>query len=215
MGFLLADLDRRADAAVTLRRALTLSPGDLDVRLRLGAVELARGRNDEAIAAYDYALEHSKEPIADAFLGRGIARARLTPPKLDLAEADLTRAAELAKDSAAPHYNLGWLREDLRKDPAAAEASYREALRRNDSHVEATIRLGGILEARHDDAAALAMYQKALTLPIAPWLRAPLRDRVDALTKSTNNSNATNSPNATNPAQPTNPESKPASSPDR
>lgn len=213
LAYLLADLGRLSEAAAALRKALETDPADVDLRLRLGSVELRRGRFDEAEAAYTHVLERSPDPIAEAHLGRGIARSsqalaeRLASgERVEAAEADLTTACELASDAADGPYNLGWHWEEVRKDPTRAEAWYREALRRNPEHVQATLRLATVLEARGERAEALELYRRAQAFRVSPFARPALADRVEALTKENTASAPSSGPESA-------PETLPASRP--
>jgi superkiller protein 3 len=198
LAFLLADLGRLSDAASALRLALEVAPQDVDIRLRLGAVELRRGRAEEAEAAYTAVIDGAKAPIAEAFLGRGLARTAGAQalkldsgPAVDAAEADLTRASELARDAADGPYNLGWFKEEVRHDVQGAEASYREALRRHADHLDSILRLAVLVEARKDLDEALALYKRALELNPSPLVRPALVDRVDELSKKASSAPAT------------------------
>lgn len=196
---LLADLARLGDAAAALRRAIEVADLDVELWLRLGAVELAREHAEDAEAAYDAAIRRSREPIGIAFAGRGLARAQraraasaeadaasrpgerpaTAPAGLAEARADLERALALDRDDPAPAYNLGWLHEDLLADPVSAEREYRAALARRADYVPALLRLAGLVERRGDKPEALALYRRALEASTDPRLTRPLRDRVE------------------------------------
>jgi tetratricopeptide (TPR) repeat protein len=181
LAILLADLGRLAEASTALRRALELDPKNNDLRLRLGAVELARGLPAEAEAVYDEVLRDAKDPDPQAFVGRGLARAQRG--NVAPAVADLEQAASLSKDDADPSYNLGWIREEKLGDRAAAEAAYREALKRNANHLNAMIRLAGILNATARAPEALALYNRALPLAVDPRQKSQIRDVIETITK--------------------------------
>jgi tetratricopeptide (TPR) repeat protein len=189
LAILLADLGRESEAVTALQAAAEALPEDLDLRFRLGVVELRRRRYEEAEAFFDRVLSRSG-PTAAALMGRGIARARLAEARreagsaFDAAERDLEEAARLAADDPAPSYDLGWVRE-LKRDRAGAESAYREALRRAADHERSLLRLARLLEERGEKAEALVLYRRAADRAGDPRIRRPLQDRIETLSRET------------------------------
>ncbi len=95
---LLLQLGDVAGAAVLLQEALRLDPGDASVRLRLGDLLAANGREPEAEAQYAAALALCEED-AEAWERRG--RARLRAGRRGEALADLRRSLELRPQQPA------------------------------------------------------------------------------------------------------------------
>lgn len=187
--FLLTDLHLYSDSVTSLYRAAKLAPADEEIRYKLGVVELERDHNEEAESAFDFVLK--KAPSHSAALhGRGVARARLAKNQsnaqkraelLQSAERDLEETLKLAADDAEPAYNLGWLREEVKHDPAGAESAYREALRRRKLHYNSIVRLAGILASKGEKEQAVQLYQKALSINGDPRAKSLLTKQIEQL----------------------------------
>ncbi|MBI3819236.1 MAG: tetratricopeptide repeat protein [Planctomycetes bacterium] len=187
--FLLTDLHLYGEAVASLHRAAKLAPDDEDVLYKLGAVELARDHDEEAIAAFDLVLAR-KPAHPSALNGRGVARARAAKLQqnqnkrsewTDSAVHDLEESLKLSADDPEPAYNLGWVREEIKNDPVGAETAYREALRRRKQYLQALIRLAGILASRNAAAEAADYYKQALDLAVDPDLKSELKKKADEL----------------------------------
>ncbi len=202
LAILLHDLRRPLEALEALRVAARLAPENLDLRLRIGVVELDREQDDSAESAFDLVIERAG-PQAPALLGRGIARARRAsrissaggtasaPAESDalfaLAEEDLSEASRLSAADPAPPYNLGWARELAgRRDEA--ESAYREALARESGHLPSLLRLAALREARGDPEGALGLYRRAEPLAFDPRVRSAVRRQIQSLRRAVSGS---------------------------
>lgn len=188
---LLANLHLYSQAVTALYRAAKLAPSDEEIRYKLGVVELAREHDAEAVEAFSFVINKSAAHSA-ALHGRGVASARLArqqsnPAKrgelIQSAEADLEQAVKLAADDAEGFYNLGWLREELKNDPAGAEAAYRNAIQRQPRHVASLVRLGGIIASRGDKAAASEYYKTAMEASADPRVTSDIKNKIAQLAK--------------------------------
>ena len=84
-----ADVSRFGSAEKACQEALERGKDSIDVRLVLGWLYLASGRNDEALAEFEAAREEN-ENLAEAYVG--VARAQQELGRVDDAEANLRRA---------------------------------------------------------------------------------------------------------------------------
>ncbi len=95
---------RFEEAARHLERAVELRPRDLPARLRLGRVELDRGRPAVAEAHYRRALEVDPDAAAVHY---GLGRIAGLRHDLETAIRHLSAAVELQPDAGAAHHQLG------------------------------------------------------------------------------------------------------------
>jgi tetratricopeptide (TPR) repeat protein len=116
-GLLLARLDRWEDALAAYRAALKLRPTAPVTQRLCGETLIRLGRYKEAVAVLDAYLEGAsrnvdyyvrvlREPVADAYRNRGLARSKVTHPAAALE--DYTRALEIAPD-AQTYAARGWV----------------------------------------------------------------------------------------------------------
>lgn len=213
LAFLLADLHRGPEASQALRAAATLDPEDLEVRLRLGLVELERQQLEAAEGAFDLVLSRGG-PQPPALLGRGLARARSAASAgaesrpgartkselLAAAAQDFEAAAALATADPAPSYNLGWMREELQRDVAGAAEAYREALRRRPDHAPSLVRLAGIERAAGRRAEALELSRRAREASADPRTQRALEKQIEDLERGSAAGAPDSAPSASRPA---------------
>lgn len=148
-----------AAAAAHAEAALAETPQDILLRARLGSIQVALGRPDDAVANLRRAVE--------AAPGQGVLwneyGVALSAAGADgEAEAALRRALELAPDIPQIHNNHGnALR--ARGDYDGAVAGYRAALDRNPDYHEARANLGVAFQEAGDAAAAIDCFEAVLT----------------------------------------------------
>jgi tetratricopeptide (TPR) repeat protein len=125
LGLLLARSDRADEAVGLLARTVGRSPRDARARLALGRAQLAAGREAEALATFEAAIEMRGVPLAtlnvlaSSFLGMG---------RLDLAEKALARATSREGKDVSTLVNRALL-SLAREDRGNARRHAREALR--------------------------------------------------------------------------------------
>ncbi len=94
-------------AAVTdLKNKVAANPADIESLRELGRLYYEAGEYQEA-AGWQQKIVDQRPDDLDALLALGVAH--FNSGNLDLAEKSWTKAAEVAPDRAAPHYNLGFL----------------------------------------------------------------------------------------------------------
>ncbi len=116
LGLVAGDLGRQAEAALALRTAAGLDPGQPFVRLRLAAALLEADRPGEALRLYDSAATAQPDSMA-AHFGRGTALSRLDRP--EQAVAALERAASLGGDYRPLYYQLAGTLQGVGRDDEA------------------------------------------------------------------------------------------------
>jgi tetratricopeptide (TPR) repeat protein len=163
LGNTLVALGRKDDAIAAYRKAADLDHSFLRAYFNLGAVLFEAGRNDEALDAYRMALAPidqafaNRQPVeavnarAYANLGAIYLKQQKWPEAIDAYQ----KAATL-DDSAAAHYNLGFLFFTTGKTDRA-QLEYRKALAGDPSLPLAYLHLGMIAfkAAKYDDAIKL------------------------------------------------------------
>ncbi len=171
-----AGLGRAREAAELLSAVARAAPGRADVHLLLGKVHLSLDQASEAASAFARAAELSPRSY-EAFTWVGVARLR----EDDLAGARqaLERAVRLGPGQPRPHLLLAQVLDRLGRTSEARRLAARharlaeldrdlEVLRqrslRDPSDLPSRTRLGNLLLARGDLAAAGAAFQEALAL---------------------------------------------------
>ena len=176
---LYAGLGRAREAAGLLSAVAQAAPGRSDVHLLLGKVYLSLDRTSEAAPAFARAAELSPRSY-EAFTWVGVARLR--QGDLDGARQALEKAARLGPGQPRPHLLLAQVYDRLGRSAEARSLAARhdrlaeldrdlEVLRqrslRDPSDVLSRTRLGNLLLARGDLAAAGAAFREALALDAA------------------------------------------------
>jgi tetratricopeptide (TPR) repeat protein len=124
----------------------------------LGSVRLLQGRRQDALAAFDRAIEI--DPLyANAYRARGIVLYR--EGRLDDAARAYKRAIQLAPDDVSAHHNFGVLSQ-AQGQLDDAIAHYRDALRLDGRHADSHYGLALAFRARGDIAEAVSHYREAL-----------------------------------------------------
>ena len=138
--------------------ALRDDPADAMLRARLGSIELALGRIDDAVANLKLAVEASPE-VGVLWNEYGVALA--TAGAAREAEIALRRALALVPEIPQIHNNFGNV---LRGRGAYREAvvSYRVALERRPDYAEARGNMGVALQEAGDAEAAIACFEAVL-----------------------------------------------------
>jgi tetratricopeptide (TPR) repeat protein len=148
------------DSETLWTHALACTTGNYAAHYNLGVALDQEGREDEASAHFQKALE-IKPDYAEAYYGLGMALDRRG--RLNEAIAEYQKALEIKPDLAEAHNNLGVaLRKNGRVDEAITQ--YQIALQINPCHAEAQFNLGNALgqKGRLDDA--IIHYQEALQI---------------------------------------------------
>lgn len=173
LGFAHYQLGETGQAFRYLLKAQQLSPENLDVRLKLGAIYLLGHRPAEAREEATYVLEKAPKNLEALLLLAGAASA---PGEADVAIRRLEEARADLGDRAKLHLALGTLY--LRKqDPAAAERAFRDAVVREPQSAEAHMALGSFYLDRRDIALAEREFTTAADLaPIGSPARLKLTD---------------------------------------
>lgn len=117
------DADDLPGAQKTLQRILEVSPDDARARVRLGYVQLLRGKDKDAIATSTKAIElavgpHHRRDRAYAHVN--LARAHGRAGKIDEAMSHLQRARQEAADVSFDEIDLDPRLERVRRDPRYA-----------------------------------------------------------------------------------------------
>jgi len=129
MALLLITLDRKDEAAIELRRALSHAQGDAAMLLAIGNGLRRSGQPAAAVRALNLAIEAHDGGPTPALLAE-LASAQAAAGDRDAAEATLQQALTLDAHYAAAHYMLAGL--------LAASGRYPEAI----THYEAVLRAG-------------------------------------------------------------------------
>lgn len=169
---LLLQLGRLDEALAAATRAAALAGSDPGAAVLLGRVHMARGDRAAALSAFDAAL--AQDPShGEALLYAAYMRASADPAA---SIAFLERYINENPGTSQPLMRIAELHESLR-DFAAAEATWRRALERDDSNPDIHAALGRLAEARGDLKGAVASYEAARFLtPDDPRVLAPLGD---------------------------------------
>lgn len=149
----------RTDEAITqYRKAMELTPDDLEVRIAIGASLWRGGHIEEAIAEFRKALavdpdhEQAHNDLGSAMVSLG---------RLDEAILHYRKAIELKPDYAEPHQNLGAVFLQMGKPDAAME-EFRKALEIKPDYAEVQHKLGVLLARRGQTDESIACYERAL-----------------------------------------------------
>ena len=89
-----------------LKNKVTANPSDIESLRELGRLYYEAGEYQEA-ASWQQKIVDQRPDDLDALLALGVAH--FNSGNLELAEQNWTKAAAVAPDKAAPHYNLGFL----------------------------------------------------------------------------------------------------------
>ncbi len=152
------------------QKAVALDPTQADAWYNLGAALEHLDREDEAISAYQRAIE--LEPSPNAYNGLGDVLTTLG--RYDEALAAYQQAIELNPDLAWPYHNLGLLYEH-RGDYQAAVPLYQQALERHQRDQDKAVtwdNLGNVYAALGETDEAIAAYRWAGVLNpqyASPW----------------------------------------------
>ncbi len=166
----LAVLTRRqclqyADAETLWRATIAKNPDCGMARGNLGAILMASGRIDEAIAQYRAALEtpHYRDSAEAHYnLGCGF---QAQPNRSSEAIAEFEEALRLQPDYPYAHYNLGRVLATIPGREDEAIVQYRLALRQKPDYAEALYSWGAALQMRPGGLnEAIAHYEEALRL---------------------------------------------------
>jgi tetratricopeptide (TPR) repeat protein/HEAT repeat protein len=150
---------RAADAEVTLKRLLELTPGDADVYLALERVLVQAGRLPEAIALLEKLLV--VEPKRARELYQRMAQYALQLYKDEDAIRYAARAVELNPDDAEGHRRLGEMYKS-RQDNDRAIAEFRAAISKNDRLFIVYFELADLLLAKAQVDEADRLYRRVL-----------------------------------------------------
>lgn len=123
-------LNKPADAQATLERAIAVNPKFALPHINLGILFVHQRQYDEAIAALENA-DRLDGSFPMAHLNLGLALMSKTPPELDRAEKELTRALEMGKKEMVYVrkylFNLNVRQQRMDKAAEQLEAYLREA----------------------------------------------------------------------------------------
>lgn len=153
---------RIGEAIAQYRKALELTPSDLDVGVAIGASLWRSGRVDEAIAEFHKVLtidpghEQAHNDLGSAMVSLG---------RLDEAIQHYRRAIEIKPDYAEPHQNLGAVYLQMGQ-PDAAIAQFRKAVAIKPDYAEVHHKLGVLLAQQGRTDEAIACYEKALEFAV-------------------------------------------------
>ena len=121
------------EAERAFEEAARISPRAAAAQMQLARLRLARGEATGAVSAAEVAARHRP---ADAEAAVLLSQSLRASGNLDRASRELTRRIAAAPDSAALHLEMGWLSLQ-RREPAAARASFHEALRAAPDSIDA------------------------------------------------------------------------------
>jgi tetratricopeptide (TPR) repeat protein len=153
-----------AEAAEEYRAALAIEPDVATDWGRLGSVLAALDRNDEAIAAYQAALEKLPPDAAErAVLLRRLGQVQRSAGQTDEAIAAWRSALALAPHHAGVAFNLGNAFKDAGRN-AEAEQAYRQALTIDPRLLRAQVNLGAVLHKEGRLEEAEVAFRTALAL---------------------------------------------------
>ncbi|MGF1466963.1 MAG: tetratricopeptide repeat protein [Sandaracinaceae bacterium] len=165
------------DAEITFNRLAALDPSHPGLEMERGRLAEARGRSDEAVEAYEAALEQQPD---DPELLLRLAIAEVGAQHLDEAEEHLRRVRQLRVGNAEAQHYSGRVA-FLKGDPDTAVRYFREAIRlapeRPEFHfwaARAALRLGAahLPEALREAEQAIALDQNYAS---GYWMRGSVR----------------------------------------
>ena len=160
LGVVYMQLGRCADALEPMKKAVALSPGDLEAHYNLGVTLQELDRLQEAESSYRRALRIDPH-YADALCNLGVILRNLG--HLEEAEKNLQKAVRVKPDYAEAHSNLGVTRQELgRLDEAAV--SYQRALEIQPDNAMAHNNLGITLQKLGRTDEAETSYRQALEI---------------------------------------------------
>src|SRR5215467_10594430 len=173
LGLSYDQLGEFAQAFRFLLKAQELTPDDLEVRLKLGAIYLLAGKRDDAREEATSVL--GKEPNNVDALAL-LADTSTTPEQVDATIRRIEETLATVGDRAKPHLALGILY--LRKqDQDRAERAFQEAAAREPKSLEAHSLLGSLYLVKRDSAQAEREFKTAADLaPIGSPARLRLVD---------------------------------------
>lgn len=160
LAILLNENRRIEEAAVAIDEAAARAPNEPLVRFTQGSIALARGRSDDAVTAFEAALDCNPQ-FAEAATNLGLALARAG--RIADAEAAHRRALTIRPNYSLASYNLGQL---LHRNARAREAidCYRAALAAEPGNLPARFNLATALRHSGDTQAAEIEYRRAIAL---------------------------------------------------
>jgi len=155
VGLAYYQLGEQGGALSYLLKAKELDPGQLEVHLRLGAIELLQGKLQDAAAEANFVLDKDPRNVEAFVLLTGAAG---TPAEVTAAIARLEAVREALKDRARIHLALGRLYFQ-KGDVAAAQRAFEEAAAQEPKSVEAHMALADFYVARGDKTRAGREYE--------------------------------------------------------
>jgi len=149
---------RAADALPHMQKAVELSPGDVEARFNLGAIQQELGQLQEAVATYRRTLE-LQPTLVEAQFNLGFALQGLG--QYAEAAACYRQVLKVQPGNADAHCNLGLVLQALgHYDDALTH--YRRALKIKPGHVAAHSNLGSALHDLGQVSDAIASFRRAL-----------------------------------------------------
>ncbi len=148
------------DAESTCRTALSLNPNLDVVHIALGHLYQATGRHDEAVLAYQQALQHDP-PNVDALTG--IGRTFLRMNRTDEAEESLRSATDIHPGNASAYNTLGMFLYQTGRFAEAVE-QYQYVVSLDPENARGFGNLGTAHMMMNNFAAAAPAFQKAIDL---------------------------------------------------
>ena len=180
-GFFLQKAGRGPDAAAALHRSAVLNPKDGSAWLGAGELYERAGQHDEAIESLNQALSPQVSPpldvasqydahftLGEAYAGKGGSNDAIT---------QFDTAAALQPGNATPMYNKGVMQEQAGLKTEAT-ASYRDAVARDGSNVQAQTALGLLLADLGQNAEAATVLTQASSRMLQDAQAAPVYSRL-------------------------------------
>ncbi|MDG2473887.1 MAG: tetratricopeptide repeat protein [Paracoccaceae bacterium] len=158
LGGIFGQTGRKVEALNANKKAVELSPKDVEAHNNLGVTLKVLGRLDEAEESYKKTIA-LKPDYAEAHYNLGITLKELG--RLEDSEESFAQAIALKPDHAEAHSNLGNALQELHKLDEA-EASYRQAIAVKPDYAEAHSNLGVMLKARGKLDEAESSYRQAI-----------------------------------------------------
>jgi tetratricopeptide (TPR) repeat protein len=168
LGLTLVRCVRHADAVAPLRRATELRPDFAKAHHTLAIAYEVMGRNADAIAALRRAIECAPN-FTDAHMMLGVLLHRFE--RLEEAQESFRRAAAAGRNTTSGRICESFVLSEGGRFAEAAEV-LRRAVRRDPTNSVACTTLGHVLANMGDLDAAIAQFERALTLPgipVATW----------------------------------------------
>lgn len=160
LGVAFNQMGRGADALVPMKKAIALSPGDVEVHYNLGVIFQGLGRFNEAEASYRQALQINPN-YGDAYNNLGASLQHMG--RLEEAVSCYWRLLKIKPNGAEPHYHLGLILQDIGR-LTEAEACYRRAIEIKPNYAEAHQNLALILAHLSDFEEVVAESDTAMRL---------------------------------------------------